>query len=141
MAFGPKPRDFSTKLPRKMYDLAWRTALSYRYRRGQLVVMDGKMEVSEPDPGLALAVMRQNRWGHEDGRSTLVVAEERPALKAAMQELGREGRVLLKEEVDVKDIVGLPSSVFSSLHGICENCFRTITDGIYIYISWKWDGS
>ena len=35
VAFGPKPRDFSTKLPRKIYDLAWRTALSYRYRRGE----------------------------------------------------------------------------------------------------------
>lgn len=34
VAFGPKPRDMSTKLPRKIYDLAWRTALSYRYRRG-----------------------------------------------------------------------------------------------------------
>src|SRR5690242_9859770 len=31
-SFGPHPRDFSTELPRKMYDLAWRTALSWRYR-------------------------------------------------------------------------------------------------------------
>lgn len=107
VAFGPKPRDFSTKLPRKIYDLAWRTALSYRYRRDQLVVMEDEMEVVEADPGLVLSIMRQNGWGHDAGRSTLVVAGERPRLKEAMAGLGREGRVLTKEEVDVKDIVGL----------------------------------
>jgi large subunit ribosomal protein L4 len=37
---GPKHRDFSTGLPRKMYDLAWRTALSWRYRKGELVVVE-----------------------------------------------------------------------------------------------------
>lgn len=39
-AFDKKARDFSTGLPKKMYDIAWRTALSYRYARGQLVVVD-----------------------------------------------------------------------------------------------------
>lgn len=114
-AFGPKPRDFSTKLPRKIYDLAWRTALSYRYRRGQLVVMEDEMDVPDPDPALVLGIMRQNGWGHDDGRSTLVVAGERPGLKEAMKDLGRDGRVLLKEEVDVKDIVGLLYSILSYL--------------------------
>lgn len=107
VAFGPKPRDFSTKLPRKIYDLAWRTALSYRYRRGQLVVVEDEMEIGEADPGLALSIMRANGWGNEDGRSTLVVHGKRPNLKKAMEGLGREGRVLLKEEVDVKDIVSV----------------------------------
>jgi large subunit ribosomal protein L4 len=40
VAHGPKPRDFSTELPRKLYDQAWRGALSYRYRRGELLVVD-----------------------------------------------------------------------------------------------------
>lgn len=107
VAFGPKPRDFSTKLPRKIYDLAWRTALSYRYRRGQLVLVEDEMEIGEADPGLALSIMRANGWANEDGRSTLVVHGERPNLGKAMEGLGREGRVLLKEEVDVKDIVSV----------------------------------
>ena len=34
VAFGPKPRDFATGLNRRVYDLAWRIALSYRYRTG-----------------------------------------------------------------------------------------------------------
>lgn len=71
------------------------------------MVMEDEMEVLEADPGLVLGILRQNSWGHDDGRSTLVVAGERPNLKKAMEELGRDGRVLLKEEVDVKDIVSI----------------------------------
>lgn len=47
VSHGPKPRDFSTDLNRKVYDRAWRTALSYRYRRGELVVVDGADAVAE----------------------------------------------------------------------------------------------
>lgn len=39
-AFDKKARDFGTGLPRKLYDVAWRTALSYRYAQGELVVVD-----------------------------------------------------------------------------------------------------
>lgn len=47
--FGPQPRDFGTDLPRKMYDRAWRTALSYRYRRGELIVCEDGLELPLPD--------------------------------------------------------------------------------------------
>lgn len=53
--FGPKPRDFGTDLNRKMYDRAWRTALSYRYRRGELIVCENGMELPLPDAFLRLA--------------------------------------------------------------------------------------
>ncbi|KAF6845102.1 54S ribosomal protein yml6, mitochondrial [Colletotrichum musicola] len=49
VAHGPKPRDFSTQLNRKVYDMAWRTALSYRYRRGELIVCEDGMELSLPE--------------------------------------------------------------------------------------------
>ncbi|KAF2670259.1 ribosomal protein L4 [Microthyrium microscopicum] len=42
-AFGPKrrgPESVATKLPRKIYDQAWRMALSHRYRKGELVIVD-----------------------------------------------------------------------------------------------------
>ncbi|KAK7751697.1 54S ribosomal protein yml6, mitochondrial [Diatrype stigma] len=51
---GPRARDFGTRLPRKVYDLAWRTALSYRYRRGELVVCEDGMELPLPDEFAAL---------------------------------------------------------------------------------------
>lgn len=45
VVFGPHPRDFATGLNRKVYDRAWRMALSHRYRRGELLVVEdaGKM--------------------------------------------------------------------------------------------------
>ncbi|HOO32513.1 MAG TPA: 50S ribosomal protein L4 [Thermotogota bacterium] len=40
VAFGPKPRDFNMKLPKKMKQLALKSALSTRYREGNLIVID-----------------------------------------------------------------------------------------------------
>ncbi|PPQ87026.1 hypothetical protein CVT25_000003 [Psilocybe cyanescens] len=39
VAFGPKPRDFSTKLPRKVIDMGMRVALSAKLREQRLGVM------------------------------------------------------------------------------------------------------
>lgn len=38
--FGPKPRDYSFKLNRKLKQLARRSALSYKAMRGEIVVVD-----------------------------------------------------------------------------------------------------
>ncbi|EFX04662.1 50S ribosomal protein l4 [Grosmannia clavigera kw1407] len=54
-SFGPQPRDFGTDLNRKVYDRAWRTALSYRYRRGELVVCEDGLELPLPDAFLQAA--------------------------------------------------------------------------------------
>src|SRR5436305_4289693 len=54
VAFGPHPRDFSTKLPRKIYDLAWRTALSYRYKKGELIILDNKIVIPRNTGGRLL---------------------------------------------------------------------------------------
>ncbi|KAL1899921.1 54S ribosomal protein yml6, mitochondrial [Sporothrix stenoceras] len=53
--FGPHPRDFGTDLNRKVYDRAWRTALSYRYRRGELIVCEDGLELPLPEEFLRLA--------------------------------------------------------------------------------------
>jgi large subunit ribosomal protein L4 len=108
VSHGPQPRDFSTELPRKMYDLAWRTALSMRYRRNELFVVDGSLELQEPEAGLASAILKKYGWGNEGSRSLLITAEERPNLENAMKDLGAEGRVLQAIDVDVKDIVSGP---------------------------------
>lgn len=41
VAFGPKPRDFSTKLPRKVIQMGMRVALSAKVKEGRLGVMTG----------------------------------------------------------------------------------------------------
>lgn len=111
-AFGPKPRDFSTKLPRKIYDLAWRTALSYRYRRGELMIIQ-KFE-DEVVQGMRWMekVLEWNHLGHEVGKS-LVITRKAPgnflnALNTGpMGRGGKHGTGKSDSEVDVKDLLSL----------------------------------
>ena len=123
--FGPKPRDFSTRLNRKVYDLAWRTALSWRYRRGELVVAEDGLDLPLPEDFLRLAeagalgpeledgfvrryvrqVLGELGWGKADGRTTFITGEKRPNLFTSMEAAGEHGRALDLEDVDVKDLL------------------------------------
>jgi large subunit ribosomal protein L4 len=105
VAFGPKPRDFGTDLPRKIYDIAWRTALSYRYRRGQLIIIEDGKDLECSAPSYVKEVFEHNHWGKADGRSTIVTSEYRENLFEALDGAGGEGRVLKEDEVDVKDLL------------------------------------
>lgn len=110
VAFGPKPRDFSTELPRKVYDLAWRTALSYRYKRGELFILDGQAEVDRSGPGASRWVremLQWHRWGNADGRSMFVTAERRRNLFDALEVdgMGAQARAKTVEDVDVKNLL------------------------------------
>ncbi|OHW94648.1 ribosomal protein l4 l1 family protein [Colletotrichum incanum] len=125
VSHGPKPRDFSTRLNRKVYDVAWRTALSYRYRRGQLVVCEDGMELPLPQDFTKLAeagavgpqiadeyrrkwmmqVLEANEWGKAHGRTLFVTNGERPLLWDTMEAAGDQGRCLDVNEVDVKDLL------------------------------------
>lgn len=123
--FGPKPRDFSTRLNRKVYDLAWRTALSWRYRRGELIVTEDGLDLPLPDDFLQLAetgvlgqeledgfvkryvtqILRGLEWGREDGRTTFVTGDERANLFTSLEVAGAEARALELNDVDVKDLL------------------------------------
>ncbi|KAJ6788717.1 hypothetical protein PWT90_10055 [Aphanocladium album] len=121
--FGPHPRDFGTKLNRKVYDKAWRTALSYRYRRGELIICEDGMELSVPadfdrvahhfKDGLREAylekymrgVLEALRLGKADGRTLFVTEDRRDRLYEAMQRLPGEGRALDLPKVDIKDLL------------------------------------
>jgi large subunit ribosomal protein L4 len=107
VAFGPHPRDFSTKLPRKIYDLAWRTALSYRYRKGELIVVDNQFDLEQNWRGWINKIMKVNHWGNPDGRSLIVTRDRRPNLVEAMRKAGEHGRVKVEDDVDVKDLLEL----------------------------------
>ncbi|CAK7264734.1 54S ribosomal protein yml6, mitochondrial [Sporothrix epigloea] len=65
--FGPHPRDFGTDLNRKVYDRAWRTALSYRYSRGELIVCEDGMELPLPEAFLRIAQAGTLDRSLEDG--------------------------------------------------------------------------
>jgi large subunit ribosomal protein L4 len=104
-SFGPHPRDFATQLPRKIYDLAWRTALSYRYRKGQLIVCEDGMDFEHPEGEWASQVFEHNRWGKLYGRSLIVTADKRENLFEALSKAPEHGRALTTWDVDVKDLL------------------------------------
>lgn len=106
-SFGPHPRDFSTELPRKVYDLAWRTALSWRYRRGELIVCEDGMDIEFPKTRFAKQIFEHNGWGKQDGRSLLITGGFRKNLFRAVRYAGEDGRVQMAREVDVKDLLEL----------------------------------
>lgn len=107
VAFGPHPRDFSTKLPKKMYDLAWRTALSYRYRKGELILVEDGVEIEMSEPRWIKQIMERNHWGNADGRSLIVTKEIRKNLYTAMAGSGEDGLAKTEDDVDVKDLLEL----------------------------------
>ncbi|KAK4645836.1 54S ribosomal protein yml6, mitochondrial [Podospora bellae-mahoneyi] len=122
---GPRNRDFGTKLNRKVYDLAWRTALSYRYRRGELIVTEDGLDLPLPEDFLQQAqdglltreledafiekyvgeMLGAMQWGKAHGRTTFITGEERMNLFTAMEVAGENGRALELEDVDVKDLL------------------------------------
>ncbi|KAH6625233.1 50S ribosomal protein-like protein L4 [Boeremia exigua] len=106
VSHGPRPRDFSTELQKKVYDLAWRTALSHRFRRGELIIVDNAMEIESPSIRLLEHVLKyQAKQRGGKGKSLLVTLEERPMLEMALEELESGDTTLLWDEVDVKNLL------------------------------------
>ena len=111
-AFGPKPRDMSTKLPRKIYDLAWRTALSYRYRRGELVLVQKVEDIEMEESRWIEKILEWNHWGKVDERSMIVTRRLMPKLfealngvKGGQPGVGQHGKVKEEKDVDIRDLL------------------------------------
>lgn len=115
---GPKHRDFSTRLPRKMYDLAWRTALSWRYRKGELVVVhqiatgrqlpEAKIEIAktvETFNGTALGSATNPRKGPRTLWILEKDAEENDPFRAALDTWYPKDVVRSVENVDCKNLL------------------------------------
>lgn len=120
VAFGPKPRDFATGLQKKVYDLAWRTALSYRFRKGELIIVDNAIEIESPSTQLLNDVFKHQEKLRGKGRSLFVTLEERPLLEDALDQLERGEQTLTWTEVDVKNILELSRIIIErdALHNL-----------------------
>ncbi len=71
VVFGPQPRDFSKKLPKKVKRLALRKALSGRIVEGAVLVSE---TIDLPQPKTKELVRRLDFW---DGKETLLLVVER----------------------------------------------------------------
>ncbi|KAJ5678098.1 50S ribosomal protein L4 [Penicillium maclennaniae] len=106
VAHGPHPRDFSTDLPKKIYDQAWRIALSYRYQRGELIVIDNKISLpSGSTPYMLESIFRQNGWDTKKGRSTLITEQVDEELFDKVEKMERYASIMDRSDVDVKNLL------------------------------------
>lgn len=124
MAFGPKPRDFATGLQRRVYDAAWRGALSYRYRKGELVIVDSlKIPGKGIEEGKAHFWMQRWMetlgWDRREKGSVLITNEQTSANESLYQalnkDLKKQGMVRPADEVDVKNVLSMGRIVIERL--------------------------
>ncbi|KAF3910926.1 hypothetical protein ABW20_dc0109406 [Dactylellina cionopaga] len=104
-AHGPKPRDFKTDIPRKVYDLAFRTALSYRYRKGELIIIGQAIQPDHSKTRYMRQIMLLNKWGAGNGKTLFITMTRRNNLWCGLNMLEHHGRCMKVEDVDVKDLL------------------------------------
>lgn len=86
VAHGPKPRDFSTKLNRRVRELALRSALSLRWRMGDLHVVKNLYWQPPPQSTGPLRQLLKSR-GWDDALFLTAPREPQPAMR-----LGKTGK-------------------------------------------------
>lgn len=109
-AFGPKPRDFSTELPRKVREMGLRIALSARLRERNVLVVPS---VSWPNGKTRFVAQRLK--GLKPGRRCLLVtgdSEVSPKLIQATRNI-RGVACKTAEEIQVWDILHASQVVLS----------------------------
>ncbi|MBI3091102.1 MAG: 50S ribosomal protein L4 [Candidatus Tectomicrobia bacterium] len=83
IVFGPKPRSYAYRVPRKVRRAALRQALTLKARSGNLVVLD-EVEISAPKTRLAVELLQ--RLGAA-AKALFLVAEEQPNLRLGVRNL------------------------------------------------------
>ncbi len=99
VVFGPQPRGYDQKLPRRVRQAALRSALSLRKREGRALVLD---DFALPEPKTRHVVARLRELGAPDA---LIVTRERDAgLERAARNLPHV-RVLPVVGLNVRDVL------------------------------------
>lgn len=101
VAFGPKPRDYSQRLPKAMRRLALRSVLSDAAQTGRLVVVEG-FGVQEGRTREVAAFLR--KLDLEDQRVVLLAGSEGPLVGRAARNLPRVA-VLTPNTLNVADLL------------------------------------
>ncbi len=101
VAHGPKPRDYSKKMPRKMRRAALRSALSAKAQSGDIIVLD---QVSMEQPKTKeMAAFRERLVG---GRSALLlVADGDSNVELAARNLS-DMKTLRASYLNIRDLLG-----------------------------------
>ncbi|KAG0743684.1 hypothetical protein G6F57_005058 [Rhizopus arrhizus] len=118
IAFGPKPRDHSTDLPRKVQELGLRVALSAKYAQDQLIVVESLQNL-ESHKTRDLAHIIENAY---DGSKMLVVIDEcNRDLELAARNLSN-CEIIHVEETNVLDLLTYDKLLIE------KNAIKTLED-------------
>ena len=109
--FGPQPRTYGYRFPKKMIKGALRAALSQKIKDGAVMVVDGPSTLVIDEPRTKLAVERLGVLG-VSGRIVLVDVVPDHNLELAVQNLPRV-RVVETMRLTARDVVGAKSVVLS----------------------------
>jgi len=108
VAFGPKPREYSYRLPKKMVKGALRSALSQKFKEGKVLVVD-ELKLEQPKTRELIQVIE--RLGLE--RSVLIVDSlENRNLKLSAGNISQV-KVTESKRLTVYDIVRYDTVLFS----------------------------
>jgi large subunit ribosomal protein L4 len=103
IAFGPKPRDYTKDMPKKMRRLAIRSVLAAKAQAGQLRLVDD-LTFAEPKTRLAVEVLRN--LGIDRSAVVLLGAEENDeAAKRSFNNIEKI-KTLHWQYVNVRDLLG-----------------------------------
>ncbi len=107
-AFGPKPRDHSVSVPKKMKAVALRSALSTRAREQRVFVVEG-LSFSKPKTKEAIAALKA--WKVE-GKSLLVLVEGEENVAYSFRNLP-EIHVIAEHQLNVYDVMNADNLILS----------------------------
>eukprot|EP01103_Thecamoeba_quadrilineata_P008240 TRINITY_DN18005_c0_g1_i1.p1 TRINITY_DN18005_c0_g1~~TRINITY_DN18005_c0_g1_i1.p1 ORF type:complete len:268 (+),score=58.52 TRINITY_DN18005_c0_g1_i1:2-805(+) len=107
VAFPPKPRDFSTELPRKVVLLGQRIALTTKYALGSLHIIDS-LKVPFTKTKDFVAFLNQNKWADEAKRiGPLLILGSEESLKEFKKPAMNisQVKVMKHNDINVYDLI------------------------------------
>jgi large subunit ribosomal protein L4 len=110
VALGPKPRSYAQKTPKKMVQLALRSALSDRAAGGNVLVVDAW---SFDKPSTKGAVEALRALGIAEGRTLLVLGEDDAVAWKSFRNLGAAVHPILVRELNAYDVLVSDRVVFT----------------------------
>ena len=101
VVFGPQPRSYRLRMPKKMRRAALRAALSAKLRDGEITVVD-RLTVAQPKTREMAAIL--DKLGVRSHRPLLVLAEPDPAVRLSARNL--EGvETALAEHLNTRQVL------------------------------------
>ena len=107
--FGPIPRDYSFKLNKKVKALARKSALTYKAKDNNIVIIE---DIKFDAPKTKEFVILQNNLKIQDKKNLIVLAEQNKNVYLSSRNLGNS-KVITMSELTTYDIINASIILFS----------------------------